>query len=352
VPKRGLRECSAQELILEWIIDDGHGEAGRPHQQAILNPAYQFIGIASGPHSVGRCVAVIFTEEYEPNAGSRSSMPSLVSDDVEEPVEEFIPLPSPVGRIASPPVQHAYASPQSAHSPAAPRPASSAKPSGFVYPAYTVGGLQPIENGKANILPITNLACDVGELSIGLRMNGNKIEFKRSVTENGKGKTQSQAFNLPYAVTPSTCSAKYYPNRSNGDLQIRLGRQMQSGSSVEQEICSFSVFADPRSSQTRITIAVDQKPDYFKFSPGAPSKYNTDFTVVLHNNSLDFKSTYTFEEGDTVKTMNTKQTVELPFPPSLEQIDVEGCDVIVYPKRVPSENKNIPDCEIPISLGN
>jgi hypothetical protein len=162
--------------------------------------------------------------------------------------------------------------------------------------------------------------------------------------------------NLPYQVTPQTTSAVYYRNRNNGELELRLGKQLagaDGGLSLEFEITRFTIPAQPGSTSSRVQFGVNQMPDHYIFSPGPASQYKTDFIVVLNGNALEFRSTHSFQEGDSVKTVNGKQTVNLPAPPSFDQIDVDGSTITVWPNRKKGGGTEtiVPDSEVQIHLG-
>jgi len=219
---------------------------------------------------------------------------------------------------------------------------------GHIYPEFQVGGLIPSE--YANVLPITNLACDVSELYVGIRQSGQSIEFRRTVIQNGKSRKEIQNLSLPYPVTPQLVSAIYYPQKNGGELAIKLGKQMaNAGGGATYELANFTVMAHPGTTSTRVTIGANQFPDSYVFTPGPGSQYNTDFTVVLSGSTLEFRSTYSCQEGDSLKTVNGKQSVQLPITPSLDQIDVSGSTITVYPLR--TGTAVVPDTDIPIRVG-
>jgi len=220
----------------------------------------------------------------------------------------------------------------------------------FVYPAFKIGAISPVDN-SCNILPITSLACDVNELYLGIRQNGKKIEFHRSVVQQGKPRKEVQTLTLPYQVTPSTTSATYYPNKNNGELAIRFGKEVPRGQNIESEVARFSVEGVVGSPKSSVQIAVDQASDHFTFRPAAPSAYLTDFTVLIVGSSLEFKSTYSYDDGDSIKTVNGKQTVNLPIPPTLDQIDVAGDTITLWQNRGGGPEKVVGDCDVYISLG-
>jgi len=206
-------------------------------------------------------------------------------------------------------------------------------------------------DNSCNILPITSLACNVNELYLGIRQNGKKIEFHRAVIQQGKPRKEVQTLTLPYQVTPYTTSATYYPNKNNGELVIRLGKEVPRGQNMESEVARFRVQGVPGGPQTSVQIAVNQASDYFTFRPAAPTAYTTDFTVLIVGSSLEFKSTYSYNEGESTKTVNGKQTVNLPIPPRLDQIDVAGDTITLWPNRGGGPEKVVGDGDVNISLG-
>jgi hypothetical protein len=52
-----VSNITSEDLVLEWIIDDGNGPRGRPHRHAIFSAKAHALGIASGPHHV--CILVL-----------------------------------------------------------------------------------------------------------------------------------------------------------------------------------------------------------------------------------------------------------------------------------------------------
>lgn len=187
-----------------------------------------------------------------------------------------------------------------------------------------------------------------------------------------------QGFNLPYQVLQTTVSAKYEPNENNGTLYIRLGKPNVAVSiQGEYEITKFTVPANPSapcsllphshrltlpgSSVNRVTVQVDQTPDVYKFFPGPATKFDTDFTVVLVGAVLEFRSVFSepvrhvvvlcpllCQDGNVVKTIHGKQSVQLPVPPSREQISVDGKTIVVKAKTAaPASNQ--PDVDITIA---
>jgi len=273
-------------------------------------------------------------------SSSSSPNPPPLEENV---VEETIALPAPA--------------PRSNYTPSAPAPSrnysSASKPSNFVYPEFKVQQLEPSGDGSANILPIADLACQLSEITIGLRKDGKAIEFKRSVEQNGEPRAETQSFNLPYQVSGSTCSAQYFPDDRNGLLKIRLGKiisgQFPKG---ERSILQFRVPGAYSSNVEKVMIAVDQQPDNYRFYPGPSSKHDTDFTVIVNGALLEFRSTYSVEESDGgIKTITGKQSVQLPLAPTPDQIDVSGDTVTVWPARQSGGPVRVPDQDIRIVHG-
>lgn len=298
-----------QHLILDWIIDDG--QVGRPHRLAIFNPEMRFIGISSGPHTVGRVICVLLSAEYIPKSSNQ-------------------PAPAPVYPNVPPVVNT-----QPEH----------------VYPAYVVNQLIATDDGTANILPISHLGCEANELKLTLLNNGSVIEFQRSVIQGGRPRTEIQKFNLPYQVTQRTCTAVYFPARNGGELYIHLGKQLSAIPNGEYEITRFTIMANHNSTEEKVKIQIDQTSDRIRFWPGASSRHTTEFVVVLVGANLEFRSSYSYEDGDAIKTINGKQTVTLPVPPSPQQIEVRGTDVLIYSNKPTSDSLAVPDTIIPIKLG-
>jgi hypothetical protein len=303
------------ELILDWIIDDGNASIGRPHRKAIFNPNINVVGLASGPHSVGRIICALFSTDYKPVGEEQGHSQSNY------------------------PVQHG---------------STSVGSPGREYPDFKIGSLTSIENGNAALLPITQLGCDVKDLYLGIRQNGKSLEFIRTITQRGMPKKEIQTFSLPYPVTSATVTATYYPNKDNGHLDIRLGKKLASESgamTLDFEIARFTVLGFPQSNNTRVQMEITQPDDCFIFSAGPPSKYNTDFVVVLNGNHLEFRSSFSIDEGDAVKTIHGKQAVDLPFPPTLDQIDVSGSSITIWPERRSGQTDLVPDTDVLIRVG-
>jgi len=120
---------------------------------------------------------------------------------------------------------------------------------------------------------------------------------------------------------------------------------------LEFEIATFTILADPSTTSTRVQIGVDQTPDSYIFSPGPSSQFTTEFSVVLNGNALEFKSTYSYQDGDSLKTVNGKQTVQLPIPPSWDQIDVNGSTITIWPNRKKGHEQLVPDSDVNIRSG-
>jgi len=303
---------SAEELVLDWIIDDGGESRGRPHRNAIFDPNVRCVGIATGPHTVGRVACALFTEGYTPQGAAQAqAAPSHSSAPVAAPIEKL--------------------------------------------PDFVVGGLEQVDGNTANVLPITNLGCKLQDLSVGLRQNGNQVEFRRNATREGR------IFNLPYQVTQTTCTASYNPRDNGGTLRIRLGKPQSRptavGSSSEIEVCQYTIKGDPGSGLQRVQIQVKQdNPDFYEFLPGPPTPWDTTFTVVLADTNLMFKGTFQQPEGQNTKVINSTQTVGLPVPPPSDQIETIGGGgkaVRVWHKPRPghssSAQQHQPDCDISIT---
>lgn len=215
---------SSEELVLDWIIDDGNAGQGRPHRHAIFNPQVRSIGIASGPHHVGRVVCALFAEGYTPKGAQPHHAP------------------------AAQPQHQAAAAP--AHS------ASTEK-----LPDFAVGQLEQVDNNTANVLPISNLACTKNDLSVSLRQNGNQVEFRRTVTREGR------LFNLPYQVTAGTCSATYAAHENGGTLRIRLGKPVSISSLVSHFVSKLALLVTPpntKSANTQSEVILRRASNVFK----------------------------------------------------------------------------------------
>ena len=138
-----------------------------------------------------------------------------------------------------------------------------------------------------------------------------------------------------------------------------MGKPQQQAALSEYEICSYSVHGDPASSLTRVQIQVKQdNPDFYEFVPGPPTPWETTFSVVLSGTNLMFKGTFSQPDGANTKVINSTQTVALPVPPPMEQVETislpgGGKSVRVWHKPRPgqssSQHVNQPDCDIPVT---
>jgi len=310
---------TSDELVLDWIIDDGNVHQSRPHRHSIFNPNVRCVGIATGPHVVGRVACALFAEGYTSKAAQVHATPTVqaYSRDAQS-TPAHLTQPVPADEI--------------------------------YYPDFVVGQLEPVDGNKANLLPITKLGCNIADLSVGLRQNGNQVEFKRLVSREGR------LFNLPYQVTAKSCTASYNSREDGGTLRIKLGKPLPDAPSSEADyqLCQYTMAKNPSSTNQRVQIQVKQdNPEYYEFVPGPPSLFDTTFTVVLAGTNLMFKGTFSQPEGQTTKVINSTQTVNLPVPPPREQIEVlKGNIVRIWhkprPGQVVSNQLVQPDCEIHI----
>eukprot|EP01126_Amoeba_proteus_P027582 TRINITY_DN2737_c0_g1_i7.p1 TRINITY_DN2737_c0_g1~~TRINITY_DN2737_c0_g1_i7.p1 ORF type:complete len:737 (+),score=142.82 TRINITY_DN2737_c0_g1_i7:59-2212(+) len=325
-----------EELVLDWIIDDGAAAIGRPHRLAIFNQNVKCIGIASGPHMVGRVVCALFAEGYE----------------AKHPINESTTqLPAPPSLASS---SFGSNTTSSVAVPLAPLTLTEE----IKYPDFVIGKSEAVDSNAANILPISHLGCKVGDLYVGLRQNGNQIEFKRTVTREGR------LFNLPYQVTQSTCTATYDPNSDGGTLYIRLGKPVIPkilGVTSSTEICQYVVKGNPSSSVSKVQVQVKQdNKEFYEFVPGECSPWDTSFVVTLTDCQLVFKGTHSEPiEGSNIKTVTSTQTVNLPLSPSPQQIDTYehssgGLVVRVWHAPKGGQPKaplvNQPDYDVPITV--
>jgi len=233
-------------------------------------------------------------------------------------------------------------------------PASTTSKGSKSYSNFSAGGLVAVEGG--NEFPVTNFGCDVHEINVRLIENGKRIQVTRSVMENGAERKDQQNFNLPYQVTLSTLSARYNPREANGTLRVKFLRPSANGTPIrgDHEIVRFVVPGQPGSSQQRVAIGIDQNNDYYKFTPGPASPYDTTFTAVLVGGTLlEFRSSFAIPEGDAIKSVSGKQSVNLPKAPLLEQIKVEGNNIFIYhqiPANVGGAEQNVPEANVHIQL--
>jgi hypothetical protein len=223
--------------------------------------------------------------------------------------------------------------------------------SDYTYPDFQIGSIAPVDN-NTTVLPLAPFGCNHNELELHVRQNGKQLEVRRSVVQKGLPRNEIKNINLPFQVFQHTTTATYNPNKNGGELCIFFGKPQTHSGSSESEICRFTVYADPSSSDKRVPIGVTQSPDSFLFKPERPSMYDTDFTVVLTGSILEFRSVCIFEDDEGTKTVNAKQTVNLPITPAFDQIEPNGDQVTVWINPRSSETSSVADFEIRISSGH
>jgi len=215
-----------------------------------------------------------------------------------------------------------------------------------------VGNITPTPDPSSNFLPITNMGVNLQDIHVTVLKNGKNLQVRRSVPDGGSIKNETKSLTLPYQVFPHTTGATYYPGKNNGELSVKLGKELPRGSSGEIEVARFSVPGVPGSSQDRVQINVTQESDHFVFRPGTPSPFETQFVVVISGSSFEFRSVHSFEEGNSVKTVNGKQTISLPMPPTRDQVDVDYDTITVWPNRGGSGIEEVvADFEVSVVLG-
>jgi len=202
------------------------------------------------------------------------------------------------------------------------------------------------------VLTISHLACDLSGLYLSIIGNGSKLDFSRTVNQH----TDQRVLNLPYQVSPDTTRAKYYPNQNDGELEITLGK-IQSQSSADFEVCTFTIPGDPDSPKARVDIGINSgNKDYYEFVPGQATKNVTKFAVYVKNTSLQFKSSTEVREGLDIVTKEVSQSVNLPTIPSRDQIEIipmaSGANTIrIYHKpRGNTPQFLLPDAKVTITL--
>lgn len=160
----------------------------------------------------------------------------------------------------------------------------------------------------------------------------------------------------------STISAEYAPHQAQGSLYVRLGKPgAQLHVQGEHEVARFTVPADPASTVRRVLVQVDQQPHAFKFTcdpplrppsdparPGPATKYDTHFTVVLVGATLEFRTVFNEPEGAYIKTIQGKQSVQLPLPPRLQDVSVAGTTLTVAAGGGEQSHAQ-PDVDVPIT---
>jgi hypothetical protein len=221
----------------------------------------------------------------------------------------------------------------------------------YVYPDFQIGVITPVDN-NTTVLPLSPMGCNAHELSLNVRQNGKQLEVRRSVNQKGAPRSEQKNINLPFQVFAATTTASYNPNKNGGELAIFFGKPaVSSGSGRDSEICQFTVYANPNSSDNRVPIAISQSTDSLTFRPERPSMYDTTFTVVQLGSVLEFRSVCIFEDDEGVKTLNAKQTVNLPITPTRDQIETNGDEVIIWINRT-VESTNVGDFEVHIAAGH
>jgi len=179
--------------------------------------------------------------------------------------------------------------------------------------------------------------------------NGKTLSIRRTVTQKGAPRNEQKNITLPFQVLPSTTSATYSANKNGGELAIYFGKP-PSANSRENELCQFTVAASPHSQQTRVQIGVSQSPENFLFRPEGPSQFDTTFTVVLVGSVLEFRSVCIYEDDEGTKTVNAKQTVQLPITPTPEQIECNGDNVTIWIN--PRSEGTVADFDVYINDGH
>jgi hypothetical protein len=220
----------------------------------------------------------------------------------------------------------------------------------YVYPDFQIGVITPVD-GNTTVLPLGPFGCAAHELQLSVISNGKTLSVRRSVTQKGAPRNEQKNINLPFQVHSATTSATYFANKNGGELAIYFGKPQTGGHSGENVLCQFSVPASPHSQQTRVQIGVSQTPDNFLFRPEGPSQFDTNFTVVLVGGSvLEFRSVCIYEDDEGTKTVNAKQTVQLPITPTLEQVECNGEEVTIWIK--PRTEGSVGDFEVYINDGH
>jgi len=219
----------------------------------------------------------------------------------------------------------------------------------YTYPEWQIGVITAVDN-NSTVLPLSPFGCNAHEISVHVRQNGKVLEIKRSVVQKGAPRNETKNITLPFQVFHATTSATYNANKNGGELSIFFGKPVTTNSS-ENEVCRFTVYHNPSSNESRVAIGVSQSADHFLFRPERPSMYDTEFTVVLAGSVLEFRSVCIYEDDEGTKTVNAKQTVQLPITPSLDQIESNGDQVTLWVNRT-AESSNVGDFQVHISPGH
>lgn len=165
--------------------------------------------------------------------------------------------------------------------------------------------------------------------------------------------THTKVWRLPYKV--HQCSAVYYPDQSNGLLNIKinkflgeLGVSKEDDSRKRVEICKYSITGDPKSLYSTTSFTATIKNDHYTFTPDKIPKEHTHVTVFLQANRLQFE-TYLFSD---LSRTRTTQTVTLPVIPIPQQFFITENEkfkiITLYPYKYDSDN-TIPDQTIVIN---
>jgi hypothetical protein len=193
-----------------------------------------------------------------------------------------------------------------------------------------------------NYFVITNVASTVEELTLRILNNGQQIELKRCLLGRS---TDIKVWRLPYQV--HQCEAHFHPIEFNGSLTVKINKfkQKSSKKTGRIEICRQTIQGDPKSLTTSLSYLSVMKSDHYVFIPGKVPKRDTDVTIYLHNNTLEFEF---IQSGDTVTKI---QTVTFPVRLSEHHLEVKDLNdskaIIVYPFKTENELV-IPDYTIDI----
>jgi hypothetical protein len=297
-----LSDVRPIDIVLDWIIDDGQPK--RPNRSALFSPEHKVFGIASGPNkATGRAVTVVWARSY--STGS-------------EP-----PPPTPAPRVVVP-VTEPFIAPAKSDA----------------LPMYRIGETRSasVEAGapydSASALNISSLGCNIDEIKLVLSGNGHYIDFSRT-----RGQYRDhQKITLPYQVLSSTVSARYNPKESDGLLSITLGkpRPLQRNPLTGENVMGkFTVWKNPSATNNRVMMSMERGDDFIRFFPAQPSKYDTEFTVVINGTTLEFRSLYeeTIEDiagNPSIRAVNSKQSLQLPSAPTREEVTLAGSSVKVH----------------------
>jgi len=291
---------SPREIVMEWILDDGHPSG--EHRNLLFSNDFKYIGIASGPHKdLQRITCVV-----------------LVSDFEEHQTEHTEPKHTNVQNVSLPKTHTAYGD-------------------------LVVEGLLPLHNENATLLKINNFGCELGELTVEVHNDGNELYIKRGVIIDAVHTDLVTRIRLPEKVTQTSTSATYEKNEKNGELIFKMG-QVISNFVGSHEICDFTIEGDDNSKSEDLEFDISQTNDSFTFVPKEKVNPSCRVSAMLEDNTLKFIITH----GDITKI----RTIKIPVPISPSQVHLENHTVgeKITVNKKPNITEHQPDFKVNVNL--